>query len=1243
MFLKGGFDILLLQETRSDGSQNELKKWQKVFKCRQIYLSSYGTQAVGTGIIVRSEESFKVLHHFKDPLGRYVGIIGDHEEGKFLILSFYSPSISNEIKEFIINEIYAKLESLGEDLPQFLVIGGDTNTVFSALDKQGGNLVYKNEAIQAFEQLKQRFSLIDSYRVKNPDKSEFSWEVLNPTIIKERIDLIFVSNSLQDYVTETGILPVHKACSDHGVPYVKIKGFGIPSRGPGLWKLNNQLLQDKTYIAEINDMIPKWTMDAETDLSGNIAGQWGYIKYKIGEFSRDYGAKVKKAKQLMKLEIENQLKILDKNLNSCNKAQYQGLKEQLDEIVENEVKGAILRSLCDDYEKGEKCTKYFFDLEKFKAKQRTLSRVKSPSGTLISDQKVILEECRIFYKNLYSKNHEVDPAYQPDFFENENIPRISVGQLNSCESDLSEAELLKTLKSFKKNKSPGLDGLSAEFYLSFWDSLKDKLMAVYSQSFEVGILPEAMRIGVVTLLEKKGKDRSDIANWRPITLLNTDYKLLTKTLSLRLKPLLPSLVHGNQNGFVPGGSIFFSSHIVRDILFYCKKENIDLILLALDYTKAFDSVDFGFILKTFETYGFGPKFCNWIKIIYTEGKSCITNNGHLSETFEIERSTRQGDPISPMVFILGLEILLINIRSDDNIRGIVIENNELKLTAYADDASYFMKDKVAAEFLLQKVEIFSKISGLQINRSKSECLILNYEMNLRGYSESFLGIPVVENLKILGHFHGKSDRICNFHNFYSKLPKMAKILNMWKGRQLTIIGKNLLINSLSNSLFIYNAQIECPPKEFIKLVEKMHKEFLWNGVPKIAHHSIIADYSNGGIRYKDLNDFIASLNFKFLQQLSLKTESNSALPNYWIKNLFKIPTNTSLFFKTLGILDCPFKLPRQNQYRGHPFYYSILKDYEKILEKGCQELENVLSMPIWYNRYLGTKFDPEISNAGFNFMKDLFPNNQQIQDYGELSGYKCRKIRTILDRMPIDWKNKIQNSERCFLTVHPVLKIKCQGRVTPIKCLRGDQVYGLLIADKTKLPVGAVRWKDEFRLHDRDIKLAFNSARRCSSLVTDHMFQYKILTRILPTKKYLARYQIVNSSLCDRCNNEEDTIIHCLWACTVVQPYVSRFKEFLINRCSVDESMLSLKSLIFGCQDRGLNHIILELKKELFYTKELNMNLDTFCEHLERKIKRIMIKEKSIMIENGQFDEYDIKWKKFKIIYNYLGPDIQIV
>ena len=349
-----------------------------------------------------------------------------------------------------------------------------------------------------------------------------------------------------------------------------------------------------------------------------------------------------------------------------------------------------------------------------------------------------------------------------------------------CVADITEKELYSTLKSFSKNKSPGLDGLSAEFYLKFWPKIKDKLMDVYKEAFGNGILPDTMRSGVVTLLDKKGKDRLDIANWRPITLLNTDYKLLTKTLSQRLKKILPSLVHSDQNGFVPGGNIFYSSHTIRDILFYCKKESLDLILLALDYTKAFDSVDFQFIFKVFKTFNFGEKFQSWLKTIYCKGKSCITNNGNISEPFDIKRSTRQGDPISPLVFILGLEILLIAIRSDENIRGVRVEDNEIKLTAYADDASYFLRDKFSAENLLQKVELFSKVSGLEINKSKSECLILSFEMGLSGYSETFLGIPIVDNLKILGHFHGKNERIFNFQNFFCKLEKMKRILNIWK-------------------------------------------------------------------------------------------------------------------------------------------------------------------------------------------------------------------------------------------------------------------------------------------------------------------------------------------------------------------------------------------------------------------------------------------------------------------------------
>ena len=119
-----------MQETRSDGSEKELKKWQKLFNSKQIYLTSFGTRSVGAGIIVKCEDSFKVHHYFSDPLGRYIGIVGDHEDRKFLILSFYSPSVDNEIRKFVIEHIYKQLDDMGEDLPEFIILGGDSNTVF---------------------------------------------------------------------------------------------------------------------------------------------------------------------------------------------------------------------------------------------------------------------------------------------------------------------------------------------------------------------------------------------------------------------------------------------------------------------------------------------------------------------------------------------------------------------------------------------------------------------------------------------------------------------------------------------------------------------------------------------------------------------------------------------------------------------------------------------------------------------------------------------------------------------------------------------------------------------------------------------------------------------------------------------------------------------------------------------------------------------------------------------------------
>ena len=758
-----------------------------------------------------------------------------------------------------------------------------------------------------------------------------------------------------------------------------------------------------------------------------------------------------------------------------------------------------------------------------------------------------------------------------------------------------------------------MDGITAEFYLTFWDQIKCKLIAVYEESYVNGILPISLRTGVITLLEKKGKDRLDIANWRPITLLGIDYKLLTKTLGERLKLTLPGLIHKDQNGFVPGGNIFFSAHTIRDILFYCKKENLDLILLALDYSKAFDSVNFKFIHKTFELFNFGGKFRHWISIIFNGGKSCISNGGNISETFDIKRSTRQGDPISPLIFILCLEILFITIRSDDNIKGFTVENDEFKLTSYADDASYFLKDKISAENLLQSIQKFSKISGLEVNKSKSECMLLEYEMGFAGLSDDFLGIPVVNNLKILGHFHGKDKIICDYQNFFSKLTKMENIIKMWKQRHLTIIGKNVLITALINSSFIFNAQIEIPPPDFLKLVDQINKNFLWGGVAKIAHNSLIADYDQGGIRYKDLDCFISAVNIKFLLNL-LSSEPNrcTTLPKLWINMMFKIPFQhlnekqiyfSNFFQNELNILNCKINVPRKNSWKGHPFYFELLKSFEKIISQVPQSYENLISVPIWFNRHLKTKFDVDISRAGFNFLKDLYPNGQLVNLNHNRQGLlpsKLRKLEKIIENIPDDWIN-------CILSnVRPTVILPCQTvhyceTDYYVQLLGTERMYKMLILNTIRVPAGVTRWRLEIALSDSQLKTSLTFARVCSSQVFDHMFQYKIVTQILPTRKYLHRYLIEDSDLCARCSECPDTVHHSMWQCSRLSLCFTTCFDFLRNECNLVDTITAEIYLFgfMGLKKEGINQILLELKKLIFYNLCAEIGVDAFCDICE--------------------------------------------
>ena len=281
----------------------------------------------------------------------------------------------------------------------------------------------------------------------------------------------------------------------------------------------------------------------------------------------------------------------------------------------------------------------------------------------------------------------------------------------------------------QNNKSPGSDGLTTEFYRAFWDVISTYVVNIFNYAFNTGNLSISQRQGIISLIPKDKKDTQYLKNWRPVTLLNVDYKIATKTIALRIEKVLPHLINPTQTGYVKGRFIGESIRLILDIMEYTKHKDITGVAVFLDFEKAFDSVEWNFIQKCLEVTNFGPHLRQWVYVSYHNISSCVLNNGHASEPFLLERGVRQGCPLSGMLFVVATEVLEQKIRRSKNlmIKRIEIEYNgsqEIKLSQYADDTTALLSDSESVMQLFELLGLFERCSGLKINESKSELLWL---------------------------------------------------------------------------------------------------------------------------------------------------------------------------------------------------------------------------------------------------------------------------------------------------------------------------------------------------------------------------------------------------------------------------------------------------------------------------------------------------------------------------------------
>ena len=475
-------------------------------------------------------------------------------------------------------------------------------------------------------------------------------------------------------------------------------------------------------------------------------------------------------------------------------------------------------------ELGEKPTKYFYQLECSRQSRNAISALRDANDRPINLHTGVMRECYNFYKSLYSEE-AIDETSQNWLLEQLDSTLTFEDQAK-CEGDLTVSECHEALSQMQSGKSPGSDGFPVEFYSRFWGLLGKDLVEILNFCFREGTLSDSQRRGVLRLLYKKD-DPLLLKNWRPISLLNIDYKIATKALSNRLRKVLPLILSEDQTCGVPDRCIFENLFLMRDTIDYVRAKNLSAAIVSLDQEKAFDRVNHGFLQQVLKRFNFGPDFRRWVVTIYNNISSQVLNNGWLSRSFPLERGVRQGCPLSPLLYCLVVETLGQAIRRDPTIEGIRIPgslNKQSKVSQYADDTTLILANEFSIVKAFEIINIFERGSGSKLNAKKTEGLWIGSQA---GRVTGPVNITwVADKLRILGVFLGNSN--LDEANWISRIEKFETRLNMWRSRTLSLKGKALIINTLGASGLWYTATVVKMPDWVHTRVSKAIWSFLWN-------------------------------------------------------------------------------------------------------------------------------------------------------------------------------------------------------------------------------------------------------------------------------------------------------------------------------------------------------------------------------------------------------------------------------
>ena len=606
--------------------------------------------------------------------------------------------------------------------------------------------------------------------------------------------------------------------------------------------------------------------------------------------------------------------------------------------------------------------------------------------------------------------------------------------------------------------------------------------------------------------------------------------------------------------------------MIYDILHETKKRQLPGLLLLVDFEKAFDSIEWPFIQKTLKFFGFKTTFCQWVSLLYAGIKSSIINNGHLSEQFSLTRGVRQGDPLSPYLFILAVECLSAAIKYHPNINGIKIDESEYLISQLADDTTLMLDgSKTSLKYTLSIFSNFEKCSGLKVNLDKTQAIWIGSKLgsDVRLLQEITLDWNISGSFTLLGINFNLYDNDVIGRNYESCLQKIKKLLSSWKWRPLTVIGKITVIKTLALSMLVHLFMtLPNPTSGFFKALESVIYQFIWNGgKDKVKRKTVIGKIDQGGLNMTHLESFCNSLKIAWVRKL-LDNSNSSAWKVLFLSVTEKLGNNHVWYGNSFGKCIIMNKV--------NPFWRDVLRVWENIPRENSTTAQEIMSESLWYNRKI-TKQNMPIFYPHW-FVKNVKYISDLVDDRGVLLSHASFQAKYditvsfieycgLLKLIPNEWKIALSTFERRLplsLENELISRIKKEPKAS-------KYVYGIFSDSVFEPPImSQEQWKNDVpEIQQQNWKFYYSIVRKITLESKLQFFQFQILHRILVTNSKLFYYGIKENNKCSFCESTKETIVHLLWDCRYAQDFWADLRVWLNQEHSI-QIILDRVSVLFG-------------------------------------------------------------------------------